>query len=289
MGTMTWESLPAGVRDVIAGQAGQIVKAEPLEKGPAPGVAAVLHGTDGERYVLKAAPEDSPAAALYVHEMDAGAGMPLTLPAPRMRYSAVTGGWILLLFDYLPGTTADLSPSSPHLPGVLAGLRAIGATEAWAGLPPVARHVRRLQSAAARLTAILPPGELPDLYAAALTGFDPRSLEGGQLAHYDVHRGNILMSRGQALWVDWAFACAAAEGLDAIMLLPRLAAAGHQAGDALEVIAELPGWQDLPVAGVVALWTMFRHCKALTGPTQDRGKYVPSVSAGQTMLRQLMS
>lgn len=284
-----WEDLPAGVRDAIQDHAGHAVKAEPVERGVAPGLTAVLHNTDGERFFLKATPERSlRAARLHLHEMEVGAAMPLTLPAPRMRYGAVTGGWIVTLSDYVADARHAELDRRWDLDRVKSAVGAISGTRAWKGLPPVAEHVTRYQAAAARLMATLPPGDLPDLYARALEGFDAEALGGDQLVHWDLHPGNILMDEhGQVHVTDWAFACAGAEGLDAVLLLPRLVRAGVPVADAAGAIEYVPGRGVLPVAGILALWTMFRHLKSTTGPAEHRERYVPSVWAGEQLLRYL--
>lgn len=286
MDAWTWELMPSGVRAAVEEWAGTVVKAEPLVKGPAPGIAAVLHAADGERYVLKAAPEDSPAAHVYLNEMNVSASMPLSLPAARMRYGTVADGWIVMIFEYLPEARhADLSPGSEDLDGVIAAVGAVSATAAWDGLRPVSENVARFRSAAERLVAVLHDGAVRDLYAASMERSDVESLEGGHLVHYDLHAPNILVAAGQVHLIDWAFGCAGAEGLDVVLLLPRLVAAGHEPGEALDVIAGIPAWRALPVTTVVALWTMFRHYKALRGPSEHRGRYVPSITAGQRLLR----
>lgn len=286
MDAWTWELMPSSVRAAVEERTGAIVKAEPLVKGPAPGIAAVLYGPGGERHVLKAAPVDSPAAHVYLNELNVSASMPLSLPAARMRYGTAVGGWIVMLFEYLPDARhADLSPGSDDLDGVIGALGAVSSTAAWDGLRPVSDNVARLRSAADRLVAVLHDSVVKDLYVASTVNFDSESLEGGNLVHYDLHAPNILVSEGQVHMIDWAFGCAGAEGLDAVLLLPRLVVAGHEPMEALDTIAGVSGWRALPVTAVVALWTMFRHYKAVRGPSEHRGRYVPSITAGQRLLR----
>lgn len=288
MDAWTWELMPSGVRAAVEEWAGTVVKAEPLVKGPAPGAAAVLHGTGGERHVLKATPDDSPAAHVYLNEMNVSASMPLSLPVARMRYGAVTGGWIVMLFEYLPDARhADLSPGSDDLDGVIATLGAVSSAEAWDGLRPASENIARLRLAAERLVAVLQDDALKGLYAASTEKFDSEPLEGGHLVHYDLHAPNILVSTGQVHLIDWAFGCSGAKGLDAVLLLPRLVAAGHEPAEALKAVAGIPEWRALPVTAVIALWTMFRHYKAVRGPSEQRGRYVPSITAGQRLLRYL--
>lgn len=88
MSTITWESLPEHVTGAVQERTGHVVKAE-----PAPGLAAVLHAEDGTRWFLKAAPEDNQAYRLYDRELSVSAGLPLTAPAPRMRWATRACRW----------------------------------------------------------------------------------------------------------------------------------------------------------------------------------------------------
>lgn len=289
MGTIQWESFPAERVRTIENLAGPIVKAETVPGGLMPGLAAVIHTRDSGRYFLKAAPADSPAYHLYAREMAANAALPEMIPAPRMRWSSGDGGWAVMLFDCLDARTADLTPGSADLPAVLALLRTIGYTPARDGIPPAAVHVAALREKAAKMLHILDPGPTRGMYAAAVEGFDPADLEGNRLVHYDLHPGNLKIDGdGEAVAVDWAFACAGAPWIDAAFLVPRLIVAGHAPDAAERLAAGVPWWQDAPadaVTGLAALWTMFREYKALYGPPDAREPRARAAAAGQAWIR----
>ena len=293
MGTVQWENIPAERAEAIERRVGQIVKAEPVTGGLMPGLAAILHTDDGQRWFLKAAPEDNPAYRLYAREMIANAAMPYGTPAPRMRHASCDGGWVVMLFSFLADALdADLSPGSPDLPRVLALLRAISAAPAWDKTPPAAEHVEALQAKAAKMLAKLPSGEPRDMYAAAVDNFHVEQITGGRLVHYDLHPGNLkITSEDEALAVDWSFACQGAQWLDAVLLVPRLIMAGHAPGDAEALLSGLPAWQSAPgdaVTGLAALWTMFREYKALHGPAEARQARARAAEAGQEWVRYRM-
>ena len=294
MATIAWESLPAAHVAAIEDRTGPVVKAEPVTGGLMPGLAVIIHAGDGQRYFVKAAPEGNPAHHLYARELAANAAMPDSTPAPRMRWASVDGGWAVMLFDYLDARTADLSPGSDDVPRVLSMLRAVGFAPAWDGTPPVAVHVAGLQVKAAKMLGRLPAGELRDLYAAAVDGFDIGALEGGRLVHYDLHPGNLKITRGgEAVAVDWPFAGAGAPWVDAALLVPRLVTAGHTPGGAERLVSALPAWQAgydaRAVTGLAALWTLFREYKALYGPPDARKARTLAVQAGQAWIRYRMN
>jgi aminoglycoside phosphotransferase (APT) family kinase protein len=288
-----WETLPVSVVADVEHATGPVVKAETVTGGLMPGLTAVIHGDNGQRRFLKAAPADSPAAHLYRQEMTANRTMPPGVPAPAMRHTADSGGWLVMVFDYLADARdADLSPGSPDLPGVLDTMKAIADAEACDCTRPVAENVSALQVKAAKMLGRLPDGNVRDMYAAAVDGFEARDLGGARLVHYDLHAGNLKMTGGQVLAVDWAFACKGARWTDAALLVPRLVAAGHSPVAAERFVSDLPGWETAParaVTGLAALWTMFREYKALYGPPDAREFRARAADAGRSWITYRMS
>lgn len=287
---MQWEDLPREKVAAIEQQFGRIIKAEPVSGGLMPGLSAVLHAEDGQRWFLKAVPPDSPARHLFERELTANAGLPEGAPAPRLRHARDTG-WIVLVFDHVDGRHADLSPGSPDLSAVIGVLQAVSASAAWDDTPGVAGHVTGLQVKAARLLASHPDGELSRLIAAATDAFDVRELAGPRLVHYDLHPGNLLVTGGGAVAVDWSFACKGAAWIDAALLVPRLIAAGHSPADAEFVVSALPAWRSASAAavtGLAACWTAFRAYKALYGPEPARETRAQAARAGQAWVQHRM-
>lgn len=118
MSAITWEDLPTDIQNAVQDHTGQLVKAEPVTQGIMPGLAACLHTIDRDAFV-KAVPADGSAAGLYRRERESNQALPAAVPAPRVRWGTETGGWIVMVFDFIPGREADLSPGSPDLPAVL--------------------------------------------------------------------------------------------------------------------------------------------------------------------------
>ncbi|GLZ04319.1 hypothetical protein Acsp03_17850 [Actinomadura sp. NBRC 104412] len=290
MPALAWEDLHADIQHGIQEHAGQVVKAEPLTQGLMPGIAARLHTTNGDAFV-KAVPVGSPAAGLYRRELEANGALPADAPAPRLRWGAETAGWVVMLFDYLPGRDADLSPGSPNLPAVLTTLGRLGDTltpSPWPDAPTVADNVAALQEKAHRLLSH-PSATVParERYARALESFDLALLAGNAMLHYDLHPGNLRMSGRCVHVLDWSFACQGAAWVDAAMLAPRLIEAGHTPQQAEDLISQLPAWEHAPeaaVTGLAALWTMFREYKSLYGPENVRDHRAQAANAGRAWM-----
>lgn len=292
MDQMEWEALPPGRVAAIEKITGPIMKAEPVTRGLAPGLAAVVCAREG-RYFAKAVPRDHPACGLYEREAAASAALPPGIPAPPLLYASRAGGWLILLFGYADGREADLAPGSPDLPGVAAVLRAISAAPAPRAVPAADVNVAALLDVGAALLAGEPDSLPWRMYVAAARGLDPDALASDRLVHYDLHPGNLRAApRGTVTAVDWAYACAGAPWLDAAMIVPRLIAAGHPPDGAEHVVSALPAWQDAPpavVTGLAAFWTMFREHKALYGPHQQRPMRERATRAGRAWISYRMS
>ncbi|WP_214106320.1 phosphotransferase [Acrocarpospora catenulata] len=283
----TWDDLPGQVRDAVTAEAGDVLKAESASQGLMPGTAIHLHVEGGGQVFLKAVADDNPAAPLYQREMWAGAVLPEAVPAPRMTWSARTGGWLVMLFEYIDGRGADLSPGSPDLPlvlGTVAGMHRI-LTPCPAAAPFVADNVTALLRKGAHMLG--PRADMvPDqaMYERALDGFDIEDLAGETLLHYDLHPGNLRMTDRGVYVIDWSFASRGAAWVDGVMLAPRLIEAGHTPEQAEGILSLLPGWQDAParaVTALAALWTLFRIYKAEFGPAEAREHRARAATAGR--------
>ncbi|MFC9971660.1 phosphotransferase family protein [Spirillospora sp. NPDC127200] len=281
-----WDGVPRQHRTAIESRWGRVLKAEPVTGGLMPGLAARLHTADRLLF-FKGIPDGHPAAGLYRRERAANQALPSGAPAPRLLWSAESDDWVSLLFEYLDGHDADLSPGSPDLPGVLDALRRLNAQRAEPGIPLVADNLAVLQNKAAALVDEPLPGTHWEVYADAVARFVPETADGPFLLHYDPHPGNFQVTADGVHVIDWAFACAGASWLDAAFLVPRLIEAGHTPAQAENLVASHPGWADAPadgITGLAALWTLFREYKALHGPDEARVFRVQAAAAGRAWL-----
>ncbi|QXJ24397.1 phosphotransferase [Actinomadura graeca] len=289
MHKLQWDDLSDAARNAIEARCGAVLKAESAERGIMPGVAARLDTECRESAFLKAIPRDGPAVRLHLRERAANLGMADGVPAPPMLWSGEAGGWLLLLFHFVDGgRSADLSPGSRDLPGVL---DAVSRIEGSGGvLPPVSVNLEMLKKTAAAFLAEGLGGSRRGTYAEALDALPWAALEGDELLHYDLHSGNLLATGRETFVIDWSFACRGARWVDAALLAPRLVEAGHTPARAEALVAGLPTWDAAPaeaVTGLAALWTMFREYKALYGPREHRGFRTRAAEAGWAWLRHL--
>lgn len=281
-----WDDLPCEAKAAVEERCSTALKAESANAGIMPGLAARLHLHAGGSVFVKAVREDHPAVRMYRREEKANRLLPADVPAPRMLWSGVTAGWLLMLFQFVEnGRRPDLAPGSHDLPGVLETVgRLRGPGD---GLPPVSVNLRLLRDTATALLAEDLEGPRWRMYADAIDGLDMDAFEGDRLLHYDLHAGNLLAS-GDAVYVlDWSFACHGAGWIDAALLLPRLVEAGHSPAEAEALVSGLPGWADAPprsVTALLALWAMFREHKALHGPESMRTSRARAAEAGRALV-----
>jgi hypothetical protein len=292
-----WEDLPAEVRHTVEQHVGSyVIKAETATSGIMPGLAARLHLEAGHSVFVKAIQATSAGATLHLTEAWAGRILPEEAPAPRMLWSGVSGDWLVIVHEYVNDNSrhADLTPGSTDLPAVLDTLARLEAllTPAPKGGAEVATNVEALRAKGRHLLG-KPAGELEhrDLYERAVSRFDAAALAGDTLLHYDLSASNILITgKGQVRVIDWSFAARGAAWVEPAMLAPRLVEAGHTPEQVDHMLASVPVWQTTPrdtVAGLAALWTLFRVYKAKYGPEEVRGARARAASAGHAWLTYL--
>lgn len=291
MSRTQWEDMPEKVRAEVEAHLGGVVKAETVEGGIMPGMACRLHLEDSPSVFLKAIQATHPGAMLHRREAWAARALPERAPAPRLLWRGDVGGWLWMAFEFVNDNArhADLSPGSPDLPAVLDTIAGLGdmLTPAPNGAVPVIDNIRPLQSKGRHLLD-KPAGVLPDrgVFVAALERFDPGMVRGDTLLHYDLSAGNLLV--GRRTWVlDWSFACRGAAWVDAALFAPRLVDAGHTPEAVDGMLSRVPSWRSAPrdaLAGLAALWTMFRLYKALYGPENVRDARARAAVAGRAWL-----
>lgn len=287
---LSWEALPATVRDSVQAELGQVVKAKTADEGIMPGVAARLHLEDGTSVFLKAINGDHPSARLLLRQRWVSTVLPAETPAPRMLWSSDIDGWIVIVHAYIEDArSADLTPGSPDFPMVMTAMRRLTTllTPCPAGAPPVGDNLELLLTKADLMLgkhAIELPTADRGMYREALEEFDPATLDGDTLIHYDLHGENILITPSGPSVIDWSFATRAAAWVDAALLAPRLVESGHPPELVEKQLAELPAWSAVPrdsLHGLAVLWTLFRIYKATFGPPEVRGYRARAAGAGR--------
>ncbi|MFE7116322.1 phosphotransferase family protein [Streptomyces sp. NPDC057654] len=224
-----FSDLPADVQDAVTARTGPILHAATVSSGFNSALAARLATEQGELYI-KGLPVGHPR--VWTQEREAAVSPYVEGISPRARWRVEAGGWDLVAFDALSGRQADYSPSSEDLPLVAATLERLSALRAPDGV--------ELKRAEHRLRNYAP--------ASALGHF-----AGDALLHTDPNPGNILVGRGQAWLVDWAWATRGAPWLDAgYWVVWLIAEGGHPPASAEQWATRIPAFRAVRPAAVDA-------------------------------------
>ncbi|HEY0636462.1 MAG TPA: hypothetical protein VGD67_02340 [Pseudonocardiaceae bacterium] len=263
---LTWERLPAGVRQAVEALVGApVVAAVSQPGGFSPGVASRVLLGDGRRVFVKAVGGglDPIAPRLLRKEIRVLGVLPPELPAPRLlavhdEHTDPTtwpdpGSWVAAVLEDVHGRM----PVLPWRPDELARVVDALADLAEAGTPCPGELPRVTDRHAAlfgewrRLAADGHPrlAELPALARARLD--DLAALElgwteaaaGDTLVHDDLRADNILLTEDRVWLVDWPYAAAGAPWLDLVFMLPSVVMQGG--ADPEAVLAGYPPARDV--------------------------------------------
>jgi hypothetical protein len=186
-------------------------------------VAGALH-TPSRTVFVKAAEHGHRWAAQHTEAL---INPHVTPVSPRLLFRVDTSGWDVLVFEFVPGRSADLGPGSPDL-------------------EPVANVVTAL----GRLP--LPDLALPTVQDHFATDADTENLEqlaGRDLLHLDLNPDNVRVCTTARI-VDWASPAVGAAWVDVAGLIVRLLDAGHTPEAADRWAQRLPAWRSAPASGV---------------------------------------
>lgn len=224
-----WAELAGPLRTSVEQRLGvAVARGDDQSGGFTHGLATRLLLADGTRVFVKGIPGDDPLAKAYVDEAWYAGRLPTQVPAPRLRFSLCTYGWLVLAFDDVDGRHPDLAE-----PG---DLRAVLSTVTRLARVLTPSPVPEAPPAAEALASVLfgwrdfagaPPADdlddwsrrnLPRL--AELESRWPAAAEGGTLLHADLRPDNmVLTASGRVQVVDWSSVCVGAAWLDLVVLL----------------------------------------------------------------------
>ncbi|MFE4371785.1 phosphotransferase [Streptomyces sp. NPDC056835] len=226
-----WDDLPAGLRAAIEDKTGAVTASTSVTQGLNCTTAQVITTRGNGPLFLKGVRDtdlDGAAALRWEeHLNDTVGGI-----SPTIRHAVRVGGWYCLLFVYVDGRNADLSPGSKDLDAVaftIGRMHRLRTPDIC--IPPLAD----------RFTGYLMPGE-----AEALAG-------GTHLLHTDTNPHNIMISSGTAYIVDWAMPAVGPEWVDAAYTAVRLMEYGHAPASALAWLRRIPSWRSADPKAVEAL------------------------------------
>ncbi len=295
---IAWADVPDHVRgDVEAGLGSPVVSARTQHGGFSPGAAVRLVCADGTRAFVKACGSglnpDTPD--LLRAEIDALAHLPSSVPHARLLAAYDDGAWVALTLEDVDGRHPAIPWTGRDLAPTLAALERTGRTRAPKRLPGFADRAQLLTAwDEVEADPVAVPDELVDRLPQLLDlqRTARQVTAGDRLVHWDARADNILLRDGEAVLLDWAWACRGAGWLDTLLLAMDLRVQGGPDPD--DVLASSPVTRDVPpdhlaavVACMLGFWTerarhpapaglptiraWQQHCAAAAHDWLDRG------------------
>jgi hypothetical protein len=229
---ISWPELPDAVRAFAEEALGSpVVSARTQPGGFSPGVAARLTGADGSAAFVKACGTslnpDSPR--LHRAEIHALRHVPRTVPRPELLAAYDDGDWVAMLLEDVDGRHPGLPWTAADVAATTASLTRLAAVAGDPSLPAF-RDVAELFTGWDAVAAD-PDGVPPDLVRRLpeLLDLQARAQEvtaGEVLVHWDARSDNVLLRDGEAVLLDWAWACRGAGWLDTLLLAVDLVVQG---------------------------------------------------------------
>ena len=221
---IAWADLPPGVRDFAVDQLGSpVVSARTQPGGFSPGVAARIACADGTTAFVKACGTslnpDSPR--LHRAEIRALRLVPDSVPRPTLLAAYDDGDWVAMLLEDVVGRHPHLPWTDPDVAATTSSLTRLAALTGDPALPTFRETADVLtgwdgvaadpEGVPPELVRRLP--EMLDLQARA-----QQVTAGDVLVHWDARSDNVLLRGGEAVLLDWAWACRGAGWLDTLLL-----------------------------------------------------------------------
>jgi hypothetical protein len=215
-----WSELPLSVRQAVEDRSGPVVKAEGTTEGLNSHLAVLLYTASGSLF-LKGVRTDHPNVA--AQQREALINPYVRSVTPALLWKAEAHGWNLLAFEAVEGRHADYALGSSDLPKVVEALHKLSQIKA----PDIG-----LRAAESRWAEYVDSPTQLELLA------------GDSLLHTDISPYNILITRGPARIIDWAWPTKGAAFIDPCYFAIRLMAAGHTPERAETWAARVPVWRD---------------------------------------------
>jgi hypothetical protein len=217
------------IRDLIEPFTGPVLSASRVDEGFNSQIAVIVNG----RYFVKGIRQDHPWVRTQVRERDINPYV--RHMSPRLEWSAESGDWILLGFEYVVGRSADYTTDSTDL---------VMIAEMITRLPEAPTGID-LQLAERRWAA----------YSDRATLF-----AGTHLSHTDWSPSNVLIAETAKL-VDWAWPTRGAAWIDPACWTVWLIAFGHSPAEAENRASFVPAFMRAPEEAVTefarAQWAMW--------------------------------
>ena len=240
-----WEELPAGIREAVERETGEVITAEAAGGGNGPALALVVRTKRNGPLFLKGVREQDVAGASRL-ELEERVNKSVAGVGPMVRHRFRAAGWYFLAFIRVEGRPAELGPDSPDLAAIAFTLRRMDEL--------------RLPDAPVPLLA--------ERFAGHIEPGEAEALAGTHLLHTGMDPDHILIARygGQAYVVDWSRAALGPAWIDPARTAVRMMEAGRPPADALGWLAGFASWQAAGPAAVKAFVNaMCRYGTATAG------------------------
>lgn len=238
-----WEQLPDGVRVAVQERLGAAVTGACTAAGGfSHGMAALLELSDGRVVFGKAIEVGDGLIESYRTEAATGAALPVGVPAPRLLCTLDGGGWLVMVFEAIPGRHPRFDRPrelAAALDAVELSLRTLTPSPMDA-IPTIEDSLGPELTGSRDFLAQGPPDDLDAWSRARLPELAAREADwaadvaGTALLHTDLRPDNMrLRPDGTVVLVDWAWSCRGAAWVDLASLLPELLDAGVDPDTAL--------------------------------------------------------
>ncbi|WP_405623967.1 aminoglycoside phosphotransferase [Streptomyces sp. NBC_00076] len=219
MSRVAFHELPAAARQAVTVEVGRITAVRTVGGGINSAIAALLD-TETGRVFVKGIPADNPQVVSQEREIAISPYLPAA--CPRLLWHVAAGGWVLLGYEAVDGRHADYT-TMDDLTLVLAALAELQEVTAPDGLG--------LKTA-------------EDRWGRYAEGGQAELFAGDTLLHTDFASDNVLIHRGRARLIDWAWPTRGAAWIDPFMLTLRIMEAGAPAVRAVSWVQRVPSWRE---------------------------------------------
>lgn len=238
---LRWSELPARVQEAVEDWLGsRVVAATTRPTGFSPGVAAQLQTADGRLAFAKAVCSEPNPHTPILHRREAQIvrALPAIAPVPRLLWVYDEGepGWIVLIFEYVPGWNPSLPWRKDELDMVLEALARLSQiltpSPLQADVVAMAGAVMDRGICSWKLLQQQRPDGLDDWSLrhldklVALDEAASRAVAGETLLHFDIRADNILLTPEHVWFVDWPHACVGAAWVDLVGFAPSVTMQG---------------------------------------------------------------
>jgi aminoglycoside phosphotransferase (APT) family kinase protein len=214
----------------------RVVAAVTQPTGFSPGLAARLRLADGNRVFIKAVSEAANPDTPGIHRREARilAGLPASVPAPRLLWTYDEAGWVALCMEDIDGRHPSEPWTKHDLDLVIATVtrmaRDLTPSPIDVDMSAADGFVREingwqaaLRSGEERLDSwcLLHLERLADLESRA-----PAAAAGETLLHFDVRADNLLIAGEKVYVLDWPWARTGAWWIDLVAMAPSVAMQG---------------------------------------------------------------